>query len=141
GLMPEVVDRIEYRKGPYRADVGDFSMAGSSSIRTVDGWDRPFVSGETGEFGWQRLAGGGTRTVGNGTLTAAGQWKRYDGPWELSEDLDLASVWGKYTQPTDFGDLAVTLHGYQASWRPTEQIPERAIGTPVCADAFCSLDP
>ena len=30
GLIPEVVDRVDYRKGPYRADVGDFSLAGAA---------------------------------------------------------------------------------------------------------------
>ncbi|MBT8147867.1 MAG: TonB-dependent receptor, partial [Gammaproteobacteria bacterium] len=33
------------------------------------------------------------------------------------------------------------MSAYLADWQPTEQIPERAIGTAVCADAFCSLDP
>ena len=37
GLLPEIVDRIDYRKGPYRADIGDFSMAG----RLVHHDDRP----------------------------------------------------------------------------------------------------
>ena len=27
GLLPESIERLDYRKGPYRADVGDFSMA------------------------------------------------------------------------------------------------------------------
>ncbi|MFO7286010.1 MAG: TonB-dependent receptor [Gammaproteobacteria bacterium] len=141
GLMPEIIDSIEYRKGPYRASVGDFSMAGSSHIETIDGWDRPFVSLETGEFGWRRIATGGTTDVASGRLTGAAQWKTYDGPWQLEEDLDLSSVWGKYARETGFGRLDLTLHGYRATWRPTEQIPERAIGTPVCADEFCSLDP
>ena len=44
-------------------------------------------------------------------------------------------------RPTQFGTLAVTLSGYDAEWQPTEQIPERAIGTAVCADEFCALDP
>ena len=35
----------------------------------------------------------------------------------------------------------MTLSGYDAHWQPTEQIPERAIGTSVCEDAFCALDP
>jgi len=37
--------------------------------------------------------------------------------------------------------MSVTLSGYDGNWHPTEQIPERAIGTSVCADAFCALDP
>src|SRR5690606_39365267 len=59
----------------------------------------------------------------------------------FDEDLDLKSLWGKFARETGFGRLDVTLNGYRATWRPTEQIPERAIGTAVCADEFCSLDP
>ena len=140
GLMPEIVEAIEYRKGPYRASVGDFSMAGSAVVRTVAGWDRPFVSFESGEYGWARVAAGRTAEFGDGVWSIAGEWKTYDGPWQLSEDLDHATLWSKYLQSTSFGSLAVTLHGYHATWRPTEQIPERAIGTAACADAYCSLD-
>src|SRR5512145_47691 len=49
GLLPEIVDRIDYRKGPYRADAGDFAMAGASFITTIDRLDAPFTALETGE--------------------------------------------------------------------------------------------
>ena len=75
------------------------------------------------------------------TLTGLIQRQNYDGPWELQEDLEHTSVWGKYRRPTDFGTLAVTVSGYDGNWHPTEQIPERAIGTSVCEDAYCVLDP
>lgn len=140
GLIPEAVNRIDYRKGTYRADVGDFSMAGSSFISTVDRFDEPFVSSEVGEFGWARLAAGGSRALGEGALTGIAQWKTYDGPWQLGENLHHGSLWTKYLQPTALGKLAFTLSGYHASWNPTEQIPERVIGTAVCAGAFCALD-
>src|SRR5690606_10313600 len=131
GLLPEAIARMDYRKGTYRADVGDFSMAGSAFITTIDRIDSPYLSVETGEYGWGRLAGAGTRELDGGALlTGIGEVKRYDGPWELDEDLAHASVWGKYLGPTDTGTLAFTLWGYKADWRPSEQIPERAIGTP-----------
>ena len=60
GLMPETVERIDYRKGPYRADTGDFAMAGASFITTIDRLEAPFAALESGEGGWLRLAGGGT---------------------------------------------------------------------------------
>jgi outer membrane receptor protein involved in Fe transport len=142
GLLPETVDRIDYRKGPYRADVGDFAMAGASFIKTIDRLDAPFTALETGENGWFRLAGGGTVELDDdATLTGLIQRQHYDGPWELQEGLEHTSMWGKYRRPTDFGTLAVTLSGYDGNWHPTEQIPERAIGTSVCEDAFCVLDP
>ena len=142
GLMPETVERIDYRKGPYRADTGDFAMAGASFITTIDRLEAPFAALESGEGGWLRLAGGGTMELDDdATLTGLIQHQNYDGPWELQEGLEHTSVWGKYRRPTDFGTLAVTVSGYDGNWHPTEQIPERAIGTSVCEDAFCVLDP
>jgi outer membrane receptor protein involved in Fe transport len=141
GLIPEIIDRLEYRKGTYRADLGDFSMAGSAIIRTIDRFDAPFFAGEAGGHGWRRLAGGGSTEAGEGSLTFFGEVKGYDGPWALEELLRHTSVWSKYSVPTDFGSVALTLSGYDATWRPTEQIPERAIGTSVCPDEYCVLDP
>ncbi|MDP9082859.1 MAG: TonB-dependent receptor [Pseudomonadota bacterium] len=140
GLIPEVVQRIDYRKGPYRADIGDFSMAGASFLTTIDGLARPFVAVEGGGYGWGRLAGGGSTSLGEGTLTLVGQYKTYDGPWELKENLQHGSMWGKYTQLTNFGTLNVSLSGYHASWHPTEQAPEASFGTSACANQYCSLD-
>jgi outer membrane receptor protein involved in Fe transport len=140
GLIPETVSRIDYRKGTYRADTGDFSMAGASFMTTVDRIE-PFVALEGGDYGWTRAAGGGTRRVGNGDLTVAGQWKTYDGPWQLAENLQHESFWAKYATQAGGADLELTSSIYHATWDPTEQIPERAIGTAVCADRFCALDP
>ncbi len=141
GLIPEVVERIDYRKGTYRADTGDFSMAGAALMTTIDSLARPFVAVESGQYGWGRVAGGGTTEVGEGMLTLLGQYKTYDGPWSVPENLQHQSMWGKYSQPTDFGMLKMSLSGYHGQWNSTEQLPESAIGTPGCADEFCSLDP
>ena len=140
GLIPEIVERIDYRKGPYRADLGDFALAGAALMTTIDRVDRPFVAIESGQYGWKRVAGGTNLDVGPGELMLVGQWKGYDGPWELPEDLKHFSGYGKYSQTTGLGELKVSLSAYNATWHPTEQIPERAIGTPICANEYCALD-
>ncbi len=140
GLIPEVVERVDYRKGPYRADVGDFSLAGASYMTTVERFDKPFLALEGGQYGWKRAALGGTTNVAGGDLTFAGQWKTYDGPWQLPETLEHESVWGKYARDTSLGALQVSLSGYHGKWHPTEQIPERDIGSTTCGNAFCALD-
>ncbi len=141
GLIPETVERIDYRKGPYRADLGDFAMVGASFIRTIDSLDRSFVSAEAGENNWQRYVGGTSVNAGGGMFTVIGELKQYDGPWQSPEDLSHKAVWAKYLTDTSFGRASVTLSGYDATWNPTEQVPERGIGTAACPDAFCSLDP
>jgi len=140
GLIPEVVDRIDYRKGTYRADVGDFAIAGAALMSTVGKVD-PFVAVEGGQYGWRRIAGGDSIHLGTGELFLVGQWKTYDGPWQLPEDLQHYSGWGKYLLPTEWGKFEVSVSAYHAAWQPTEQLPERVIGTALCKDEFCALDP
>jgi|MEHZ01.5.fsa_nt_MEHZ011334633.1_32 hypothetical protein len=141
GLIPETVDRIDYRKGTYRADTGDFSMAGASFMATIEHLDESFVALETGDYDWQRIAGGTTINLGQGQLTTIAEVKSYNGPWELEEDLDHKAIWSKYIQETNIGTLTASVSGYSATWAPTEQIPEDAIGTADCEDQYCSLDP
>jgi len=142
GLIPEAIDREDYRKGPYRGDGGDFALAGAAYMSTIKRFDRPWASAEIGSYGWRRVAAGGTvENLGPGDLTLLGQFKVYDGPWEQPEHLRHYSGFAKYSTPTSIGQLDLTAHAYHGTWQPTEQIPERIIGTPVCPDVFCSPDP
>ncbi|MCB4862538.1 TonB-dependent receptor [Sphingobium sp. PNB] len=138
GLIPEIIAREDFRKGPYRADGGDFALAGAAYMKTIDGFDRPWMSVEGGSYGSRRIAAGGTiKGFGPGELTLVAQAKAYDGPWEEPEHLRHYAGFAKYRA----GAVEATLHAYRATWRPTEQIPERIVGSPVCADMFCSPDP
>ncbi|KEQ51383.1 TonB-dependent receptor [Sphingobium chlorophenolicum] len=138
GLIPEIIAREDFRKGPYRADGGDFALAGAAYMKTIDGFDRPWMSVEGGSYGSRRIAAGGTiKGVGPGELTLVAQAKAYDGPWQEAEHLRHYAGFAKYRA----GAVEATLHAYRATWRPTEQIPERIVGSPVCADIFCSPDP
>jgi outer membrane cobalamin receptor len=98
GLLPETVTQIDYRKGPYRADLGDFALAGAAILSTTMGYDRPFAQVEAGSFGWYRALTGGTFDVGGGQLTLVGQYKTYNGPWELAEHLQHWAGFGKYVR-------------------------------------------
>jgi len=152
GLIPETVERIDYSKGTYNADSGDFSMAGRSQMHSIDRFEKGFISAEGGSNGWQRLAVGSSIAIGDGTLTGIAQHKAYDGRWQSAEELDHKSLWIKYIQDTELGTVSASLSGYSARWNPTEQVPESAIGATaivaapgldigdvVCKNAFCSL--
>lgn len=139
GLIPEAVERVDYRKGPYRADAGDFSFVGSAQIATRDTM-APFALAEVGQYGYRRLVAGGSAKVGSGDLLVIGQAKLNDGPWELPEDFEGYSGLIKYSAPLGNGQFQASLNIYDATWAPTEQTPERVIGTPLCEDRYCSLD-
>ncbi|KRA81319.1 hypothetical protein ASD76_12135 [Altererythrobacter sp. Root672] len=139
GLIPEAVQRLDYRKGPYRADTGDFGFVGSSYITTRNKMD-PFAVVEVGMYDYARFVAGGSLKVGGGDLLFVGQAKYNNGPWDLPEDYDGYSGMLKYSAPLFDGQFQASLNIYSATWAPTEQIPERAIGTLV-PDAYGTLDP
>jgi outer membrane cobalamin receptor len=56
-LIPELVQRIDYRKGPYYAQDGDFSSAGSADFHYKTKLDKDFTQVTLGQRGYQRLVG------------------------------------------------------------------------------------
>ena len=53
-LLPELVSRINYKKGPYYADEGDFASAGAAHIRLFDSLPNGLASVTLGENGYRR---------------------------------------------------------------------------------------
>jgi hypothetical protein len=56
-LIPELVSGVQFKKGPYYAEDGDFSAAGSVNVNYVNSLDQPMVSVSGGGQGWGRLLG------------------------------------------------------------------------------------
>lgn len=82
-LIPELVERIDYRKGPYFADAGDFSAAGTVKFKTVDRLPAPIVEATVGSFGYYRALAAGSGAVGDGDLLVALDGTLSNGPWDL----------------------------------------------------------
>src|SRR6185295_13689922 len=53
-LIPELVAGVQYSKGPYFAEQGDFATAGSSNITYATALDRPLANVEGGTYGFGR---------------------------------------------------------------------------------------
>ncbi len=127
-LIPELVDRIEYRKGPYSARDGDFASAGSADIVYRRSVERPFGQLTLGQRNHQRaVAAGSRRVMGDYSLLGAVELMRNDGPWTLPENLKKANVLASLSQGNGQRGWSVSLMGYDASWDATDQVPQRAI--------------
>ncbi|HEY2872578.1 MAG TPA: TonB-dependent receptor plug domain-containing protein, partial [Reyranella sp.] len=79
-MIPELVDGVLARKGPYWAQEGDFSSAGAIHISYADRLEKNLLSATVGSFGFWRGLAAGSMTLGQGTLTGVGEIVRYDGP-------------------------------------------------------------
>src|SRR5687767_5435661 len=126
-LIPELVSGVQYKKGPYFADEGDFSAAGSASISYVNQLARPMVHVSGGGQGWRRFLGAASPRVGGGHLLAALEVGHTDGPWQRPDDYRKTNAVLRYTRGTATNGLSMTGMTYWASWRSTDQVPQRAI--------------
>ncbi len=127
-VIPESVDRISYRKGPYHADVGDFSSAGSARFELADSLPRGIAELTVGSFGYRRGVVVDSVAIGGGDLLFGGELQTVDGPWtDIDENVRKKVGLLKYGGPVGSGRAQVTLMGYDNGWNSPDQIPERAV--------------
>ncbi|MGH9381138.1 MAG: TonB-dependent receptor [Thermoanaerobaculia bacterium] len=139
-LIPELVDRIAFRKGTYAAEDGDFSAAGAASIDLVRSLPEGFVELTGGGNGFRRALVAESLPVGGGDLVAALDAGTYDGPWRRGDDFDRASGLVRYSHGDASRGLSVTALGYDGEWLSTDQVPRRAVESGRI-DRFGLLDP
>ncbi|MDG1857904.1 MAG: TonB-dependent receptor [Emcibacteraceae bacterium] len=126
-IIPEIVETVEYRKGPYSAEVGNFSSAGSTTFNIYDRLDDNFTEINIGENGYYRLVSAGSVEVNNGDLLFAAEGQLNDGPWMLDDDLKKYNAVMKYSRDHGFMNTEVLATAYHSTWMATDQIPERAV--------------
>ena len=126
-LIPEIVDTVRYAKGPYSADRGDFSTAGTATFSVYGRLDAPFVELSGGDGHYGRLVAAGSRQSGAGNLLGALEAQHNDGPWELPAHVDKTNLLLRWSGPWRAHDASVTAMAYDNSWNSTDQVPERLV--------------
>jgi hypothetical protein len=138
-LIPELVQRIDYRKGPYFASEGDFSSAGSARIRLADSLPAGIASVTLGANGYRRGVLADSMAAAGGTLLYALEINRNDGPWETPEQVRKYSAVLRYSQGGSENGFSATAMAYRNRWTSTDQLPLRAVESGLVG-RFGSLD-
>ena len=127
-LLPELVDRIAYRKGPYFAQNGDFASAGSADIVYRTRLEAPLAALTLGQNGFRRGVLGGSVDLAPGlTLLGAVELQAHDGPWTVPENLRKRNGVLSLSGGTPALGWRTNLMAYSARWTATDQIPQRLI--------------
>jgi hypothetical protein len=127
-LIPELVERIEYRKGPYFAKSGNFAAAGSADIAYRNTLDDSFAALTLGQRRYQRFVGAASTRLGGGAnLLGAIEVQHNDGPWTLPERLRKRNGVLTLSGGTPAEGWRASLMAYDAQWNATDQVPERLI--------------
>ena len=146
-LIPEVVDSIDYYKGPYRAASGDFASAGSAGIGLKDRLPQSTGTLTLGEHGYRRIFAGYSPSAGNAqpdaqrpSLLVGFEAQQYDGPWTVPQDHRRVNGIVRLSDGTRRDGWSGTLMGYDARWTATDQVAQRAVDSGAIG-RFGSLDP
>jgi outer membrane receptor protein involved in Fe transport len=139
-IIPEVIERIDFQKGPYFADTGDFSLAGSNAMKTYDQLESNFTEVTIGSRDELRLLTAGDFELGDGTLLYAIEHHQTNGFFDLDQDVRKYNGLLKYTGEFAGVPSRITFSAYDSVWVSTNQVPQRAVDSGLI-DRFGFIDP
>jgi outer membrane receptor protein involved in Fe transport len=126
-ILPELLGGLDYTKGPYYAELGDFGAVGSEHLKLLD--DIPNqVSTSIGTAGDEELFGAGTLHFDDGSrLLGGAEISHLDGPWDPGENYRKIALAGRYSSGKEDDGYSLTALYYKAQGRNITDQPQRAI--------------
>ena len=128
-LIPETLETLDFGKGPYYANKGNFNTAAYVDFYTKESLDRSVLRYEIGDFGWNRALGM-FNFIDSDTEKAyvATEFTQFDGPFETPQNFSRVNLFGKYTTwLKDASKFSISASHFTSIWDASGQIPQRAV--------------
>ena len=122
-VIPEFVERLNYEKGPYYAEIGNYSSAGSADVKFFKTLPHNFFQVEGGMYNYARAVFGITQKLGSGNLMYGGEAYYDDGPWTHPDAYKKFNGLLTYSRGDDANGLSFTARAYYGKWNSSDQIP------------------
>ena len=139
-IIPEIIERVDFQKGPYFAETGDFSLAGSNSMKTYDTLEEGFTELTLGSRDEIRFVTANSFDFREGMLLYALEHQQTNGFYDLEQDVRKLNGFLKYTGDIRGVPSRVSFSAYDSEWISTNQVPLRAVKTGLI-DRFGYIDP
>ena len=132
-VIPELIEQVNFNKGSYFADKGNFTTAGFVEFKTKDYLENSFIKLEGGQFNTYRGITGinlikpkGDRR--NQSLYFAGEGSFTKGFFESPQDFSRYNGTLKYHGSVGKNNtLTIALTTFTSKWNASGQIPDRAV--------------
>ncbi len=132
-VIPETVKNIDFSKGAYYADKGDFATSGYVNLSTFDKLDQSQVKVEGGMFNTVRTMGlfnliNENTEASRRNMYVAGEYNYTDGPFDKSQHFNRINLFTKYNQwINDRSYISLQASTFSSKWDASGQIPQRAV--------------
>ncbi len=128
-LIAETIDRMDFGKGPYEADKGNFATAGYVDLKLKNSLDHNEVKVEYGQFNTKRMLGM-INVLNNEKQKAyiATEFIATDGPFESSQNFKRSNFLARYNAQLSPNDnLSISASHFTSRWDASGQVPQRAV--------------
>ena len=145
-VIPELVEGVDFKKGPYNAEKGNLTTAGWVDFRTRTALGKSFVKLEAGQYDTYRAVAGldllGQRgRAKNQSAYLASEYSYTNSYFDNPQHFKRVNVMGKYHGHISTNtNLTLTGSTFWSKWNHSGQIPDRAV-TSGLTDFFGSIDP
>jgi len=129
-VIPETVNKIDFGKGAYYAQEGDFNTAGYVNFKTKDYLKESEISFTVGQFNTMRTVGlfDLLESSKNQNAYVALEYINTDGPFESPQNFNRLNLFGKYVVFSPENDkLTLTASHFTSRWDASGQIPQREV--------------
>ncbi len=128
-IIPETIDNIDFGKGSYYADKGNFNTAGYVDLKTKEVIDDNLISLEAGQFNTLRALSMFKLTESdNSNAYVASELVLTDGAFDSPQNFNRLNIMGRYNfNNRENQNLSVTLSHFQSKWDASGQIPVRSV--------------
>lgn len=128
-LIPETVALVDFGKGPYFADKGNFATAGYAQFKTKDKLKKSLFSLEAGRFNNYRALGMlKLLNTEKHNIYMASEYMISDGPFESSQNFIRNNLMFKYSGELENGSrLSAVASHFTSKWDASGQIPQRLV--------------
>jgi len=128
-IIPETIDNIDFGKGAYYADKGNFNTAGYVGLKTKKKIENNQISLEAGMFNTIRTVGMFKITEGDkSNAYIASELVLTDGAFDSPQNFNRLNLMARYNfNNREDQDLSITMSHFQSKWDASGQVPQRAI--------------
>ncbi len=132
-VIPELIQTVNFNKGLYFEDKGNFTTAGFVEFKTQDYLEKNFAKIEVGQFNtWRTVAGvnllAAKTQKRTQSLYFAGEGFYSNGYFDAPQNFDrFNGILKYYTQLNPNTYLKASLTGFKSKWNASGQIPDRAV--------------
>lgn len=128
-IIPETIENLDFGKGTYYADKGNFNTAGYVDINTKKTIDNSLISLEAGQFNSVRaLSMIKLLDDGHSSAYMASELMLTDGYFESPQNFNRLNIMGRYNYNNyEDEEFDIAISHFQSKWDASGQVPQRAV--------------